>query len=70
MHWRADITEALDPAGDLGTPEMLAGALSLPRRLSCLRINKHKVDGDEGFLLEVHTALRMMVNVQVGSLTL
>lgn len=37
---------------------MLAGALSFPRRLSCLQTNKHKVDRDEGFLLEAHNGER------------
>lgn len=48
---------------------MLAGALSFPRRLSCLQINEHKVDRDKGFLLEAHSAVGLSLNGQEGSLT-
>lgn len=70
MHWRTDITEALAVGRRPWTPEMPAAVLSFPGQLSCLQINKHKVDPDEGFLLEAHTAVRMTVNEQVGSLNL
>lgn len=49
---------------------MPADALSFPGRSSRLQINKHKVDQDEGFLLEAHTAVRMTGNEHVGSLNL